>query len=35
MLTHGTVTAVDALVLFQTCGTNFLLNFNSAFIVIS
>jgi len=35
MLTHGTVTAVDSLVLFQTSGTNFVLNFNSTCIVIS
>ena len=34
MLTHGTGTAVDSLVLFQTYGTNFVLNFNSAFIAI-
>ena len=34
MLTHGTVSAVDSLVLFQTSGTNFVLNFNSAFTVI-
>ena len=35
MLTHGTVTAVDSLVLFQTNGMYFVVNFNSAFIVIS
>ena len=34
MLTLGTVTAVDALILFQTAGTNFILNFNSSFIAI-
>ena len=36
MLTHGTVTAVDSLVLFQTSGTetNFVVDFNGAFIVI-
>jgi len=34
MLTHGTVTAVDSLILFQTAGTNFVLNFNSSFTVI-
>ena len=26
MLTHGTVTAVDSLILFQMAGTNFVLN---------
>jgi len=34
MLTHGTVTAVDILLLFRMAGMNFVLNFNSSFIAV-